>query len=208
MKKLNSILFAVIIFPIGTFLTSCSTTTNLSFKEDNYSHIKTKLYNIKKDKNVGVEVSLLLENEKKVSGELLSARDSAMILCKEYSAKEEELSKLAYPILIVPHNNIQQLTIEGSSWVWEGIGAGYLVGGLAGLAIGSTFEDSREKDFAVMGLLIVTGTMGAIAGGITGYALSTEEYIIKEIPPDYNWFILKSLARYQYKEPEYLRALE
>jgi len=37
------------------------------------------------------------------------------------------------------------------------LGAGYLVGVLAGLAIGSTFNDSKEKKFGTIGLMIAMG---------------------------------------------------
>jgi hypothetical protein len=176
--------------------------------EDNHSYIKTKLNEAKTEKDVGGEVSLLLKNGDEVYGELLSVRNSTIVLCREYSAKEEELSKLTYPISVISNNDIQQLTLEGTSWVWEGIGAGYLVGGLAGVAIGSTFDDSKEKAFGVIGLMIAMGTVGAITGGITGYALSQEEYVIKDVPPDYNWFILKPISRYPDKEPKYLKSIE
>jgi hypothetical protein len=57
--------------------------------------------------------------------------------------------------------------------------------------------------------LILTGLIfGPVIGGITGYILSSEEYVIQEIPPDYNLSILKQLSRYPDKEPEYLREIK
>lgn len=52
------------------------------------------------------------------------------------------------------------------------------------------------------------GTVSTIADGITGYAISKEEYIIVEIPPNYNWSFLKLQSRYPVKEPDYLKAIE
>ena len=50
--------------------------------------------------------------------------------------------------------------------------------------------------------------LGLTVGGIIGYELSTEEYVLQEIPPGYDMTFLKPLARYPYKEPEYLRAIK
>jgi len=47
-----------------------------------------------------------------------------------------------------------------------------------------------------------------IAGGITAYALSTEEYVLQEIPSHYGLYFLKPLARYLDKEPQHLKAIE
>ena len=55
---------------------------------------------------------------------------------------------------------------------------------------------------AVLGTLV-----GAITGGIIG-ATSYDDIVLQEIPLDYNWTILKSLARYPDEEPEYLSAIK
>ena len=50
--------------------------------------------------------------------------------------------------------------------------------------------------------------VGAIAGPIVGYALSSEEYVLQEIPLGYDFSLLKPLARYPAEEPEYLREIK
>ena len=144
----------------------------------------------------------------KTNGELLSVRDSAMILCTENSATEEELTKLSYPILLFPNNKIQRLTIEGSNLVLEGVIAGQLVGGLIGILVTTSSKESRGyKGLAVAAGMIGGGLPGMLVGGITGHELSKEEYILQDIPPDYNWLILKPLSRYPDEEPDYLKAI-
>ena len=118
------------------------------------------------------------------------------------------MAEYIYSISIISNNDIQRLNIVGSPWIREGIVAGQLVGGLACAAIGSTFEESKEKGLELNGLKIVMGTVSTIADGITVYAISTEEYIIVEIPPNYNWSFLKLQSRYPVKEPDYLKAIE
>jgi hypothetical protein len=133
-----------------------------------------------------------------------------MILCAEYSATEEDLAKLTYPISLFSNNEIQQLAIEGSDYIWTAIGIGALVGGGIGALIGSAAHEGsdRYRGFTILGGMILGGSIGIVAGWIAGYSLSAEEYVMWEIPPDYSWSILKPLARYPDEEPEYLRSIK
>jgi len=195
----------IIVIIFGLLAAGCSTTTYLNLKATYPEYIEKQLNKAERDIGVGVEVTLLLNNGNEVNGELLSVRDSIMILCAEYSATEEELAKLSYPILLFSNNEIQELTIEGSNWVWEGIAAGAVAGGSSALMLG--FSGALGED-ATKGDLAIILSLGIAAGWAIGYALSTEEYILQEIPPDYDWSILKPLSRYPDKEPEYLKAIE
>jgi len=199
----------MIVAIVSLIVAGCSTTTHFSLKQTYPEYIEKELNKVERDIGVGVELSLLLSNGNEVNGELLSVRDSIMILCAEYSATEEELAKLTYPVSLISNNEIQQLTIEGSSWVWEGIAAGAVAGVVSyyfGHAIitYSNQEDSEEgrQLYGILFSLCIAAGLGI------GYALSTEEYVLQEIPSDYDWFILKPLSRYPDKEPEYLRAIE
>jgi len=201
MKKLYSILLAFITFFLCIFVASCSTTTHFSLIENNRYYMEKQIKKAKKNEDVGVEVSLSLKEGNVVSGELLAVRENIIILCQEYSAREEELSKLTYPISMISSKDIKQLTIVGSSWIWEGIAAGAFAGGLTGMLVAS-------EGLEVMAGLVIGTWIGITAGWITGYALSSEEYVLQEPPTDYDWSVLKSLSRYPDKEPEYLRAIE
>jgi len=185
----------------GLILIGCSTTTHFSLTDNNRYYIEGQIKEAKKNEDVGVEVSLLLKDGDLVNCELLSVRKNTIILCREYSAKEEELSKLTYRISTISNNDIQQLTIVGSSWIWEGVVAGAFVGGLTGMLIAS-------EGLEVMAGLVIGTWIGLTAGWITGYALSTEEYVLQDVPADYNWSILKPLSRYPEEEPEYLKEIE
>ena len=72
-------------------------------------------------KMCGAEVAILLNDGTEVYGELLSVRDSTMAICSKYAATEKDLARLAHPINIVRNNEIKELTIEGSDYVWTGI---------------------------------------------------------------------------------------
>jgi len=196
--KTHFIVFAIILSLIAA---GCSTTTYINLEEKDRIYIVRQLGFDKEDKDMGAEVSLLFRDGAETYGELLSVRDSTMTICKEYSATEEELARFTYSISIITNTEIQELTIEGSSYVWPGIIGGQIVGGLIGIFV-------AEEGLAILAGLMVGGALGIIGGGIIGYALSTEEYILQEIPPDYNWSILKPLSRYPDEEPEYLRAIK
>jgi hypothetical protein len=195
---------------LGLFVTGCSTTTYLNVSETYPEYIEKEIMNAEMESGVGIEVLLLLKNGKEVNGELLSVRDSTIILCSEYSAADEELARLAYPILLFSNNDIQQLAIEGSDYIWTAIGVGTLVGGGIGALIGSAAHEGsdRYRGLAILAGMIIGGSVGVVAGWIAGYSLSTEEYVMWEIPPDYNWSILKPLSRYPDEEPEYLRVIK
>ena len=203
-------IFIVIVAILGYLGAGCSTTTYLSLTENDKGKIRRELNAYEKDKNVGAEVKLLLYNKTEIEGELLSVRDSALIICTEYSATEEELANSIYPVIPVRNNEIQEITIEGNSYVWWGIGIGYLTGAIIGYLLGQTgaTNDKTDQAFSGLGGGILGGLIGLAAGGGIGYAFSTEEFVLQEIPSGYNFYFLKPLARYPDKEPEYLKVIE
>lgn len=202
--------FIVIVAILGYLGAGCSTTTYLNLTENDKGKIKRELNAYEKDKNVGAEVVLLLNNKTEIEGELLSVRDSALIICTEYSATEEELANSVYPVILVRNNEIQEITIEGNSYVWWGIGIGYLTGAIIGYLLGQTgaTNDNTDQAFSGLGGGILGGLIGLAAGGGIGYAFSTEEFVLQEIPSGYDFYFLKPFARYPDTELEYLKVVE
>jgi len=189
---------------IGIMTTGCSTTTYVSLEKNNRAIIEDKLIDAEKDEVVGAEVTLSLKDGTKVDGELLSVRENSMTICVEHSATEEELAKLIYPVTAVQNDDIQELTIEGSNYVWIGIGSGLFVGlliGVSEIAEGVLKETKVAEIFAPI-------IIYPIVSGIVGYLFSTDDIILQEIPPGYDMSLLKPLARYPDDEPEYLRAIK
>ena len=204
---MKTLIIKIVILSLVT--TGCSTTTYLNFKETNLLYIGMPLKNVDKDRDVGVEVSILLKSDNVLTGEMLFITDSSMTICTEYSATEKELVELTYNILIVKNNEIKELTIEGSSYVWLGIAAGAVGGGVLGaLIIQPEHKTTTEEAFAKIGGFALGAFLGSIAGGVIGYNLSDETYVLQEIPHDFDWSILKSLSRYPDREPEYLKVIK
>ncbi len=197
----------IIVVIFGLLATGCTPTTYVSLKENTREQIEDMLNYEEQDENLGAEVTLLLKDGIAVFGELLSVRDSTMAICSKYAATEKELARLAYPINTVRNNGIQKLTIEGSSYAWTGIGYGALGGALIG-TLGPLLE---SKGYTVLKILVLAPLGLLVGGGIgaaVGYGSSTEEFILQEIPPGYDMFFLKPLARYPDEEPEYLRVIK
>lgn len=194
----------IIIVFFGLISVGCSTTTYLSLTENDKGKVRRELNAYEKGSDVGAEVTIVLFNGKEIEGELLSVRDSALILCTEYAATEEELANSVYPVILVKNNVTMKLTFEGNSYVWTGIAVGWL----AGAAIGQLIGKSGDEPAAAYGGAMLGMILGITAGGIAGYALSEEEFVLEEIPTGYDFYFLNNLARYKEVEPEYLKLIK
>lgn len=200
-------LFLVTIVFIELIVTGCNPTTYLSLTKNNIEEIEQKLYDYSQDEKFGAEVTISFENGTEINGELLSVRDSTITICTKHSATDLELTNLAYPIITIQNDEIKELTIKGSNCVWIGFAIGSATFTGIGIWIGHELDTGLDAEGGKAGLGIIGFLVGAIAGGIVGYLLSTDDVKLQEIPPGYSLSVLKPLARYPDKEPEYLRAI-
>ena len=98
----------------------------------------------------------------------------------------------------------------------SGLGIGALAGTAFGLSIGAIAAASQPEDDEdpnpASTYYLVTVPVGFIVGTLfgagVGAATSVEEIILNDIPPGFDFSILKPLARYPADEPEYLRAIK
>ncbi|MFC2119757.1 hypothetical protein ACFLQ4_01665 [Bacteroidota bacterium] len=199
----------IVIFSIIGLLAAGCTTTYLNLKDNSTAQIEEKIIDYQTDKDVGVNVVLLVKSGKEISGELLSVRESALIICTEHSATEQELASLKFPINTIQNDEIKELTIEGSNYILLGLGIGVVACTGIGLLLGLASDPSNnaiispELALGFLGFLV-----GLVAGPTVGYFLSTDDIILQEIPPGYDFSFLKPLSRYPDEEPEYLKAIE
>ena len=207
MKNLSLNFIAAIFTALIT--AGCSTTTYLSLTENNKEQIEDTLKYVEHDENVGAELTLSLMNGTEINGELLSVRDSTITLSTKHSATEYDLRNRVYPINTVQNDEIQEMTIEGSDYIWIGLGIGAAVGAGIGALGGSVAEAGLFEQSVV---IVVYGAIGLLVGAVVGLSigdlLSIEEFILQEIPPGYDFSLMKPLARYPDEEPEYLRAIK
>jgi len=85
-----------------------------------------------------------------------------------------------------------------------------LVIGIAACLLGAALSEAVIEKGDITGSQVYALVFGAlqIAGSIVGYALSTDDVILQEIPPVYDLSFLKPLALYPDKDPEYLKTIE
>jgi hypothetical protein len=160
----------------------------------------------------GVNVVLLLTNGQEVEGELISIRDSSVLIVVEDQNVPRALATGVQGILAVKDTMISHVIIEGSSRVLLGIGLGLYGGGLVAAAVAPrpSSEDPlvkgvQEMDRAVR--VVLAALAGMIVGGVIGASASESEIEVSlSVPAERS--ALKKLARYPDKEPEFLQAIK
>jgi hypothetical protein len=200
---------------ISGLIVTCSDpfTTKLSLSLSDDEQIEEKLLDYKKEEATGAEVTLLLKNVEEFNGELLSVRDSSILVCAKYSATEKELASLKYTINVIQTDNLLEIKIEGNNFpFWIGAGIGFVAGTTVYLVVKDDINfnvktgDEEDADKALSSCCLVVVTMGLPV--LIGKVLSTENVTLTHIPPGSRLLPLKSLARYQDAEPEYLRTIK
>ena len=199
----------IVVVVLGLMVFGCGNTTYLSLTESNREQVEEQLKYDEKDEDVGAEVTLSLNNSTEINGELLFVRDTTLIICSKYGVPENQLVRIIYPINSIQNKDIQELSIERGPYtgkIFIGAGLGMLGGVIVGWLIGEAITNSLSWE--EFGLLLGLGSSaGLITGGIMG-ATSYDDIILQEIPPGYDFSLLKPLARYPDEEPEYLKAIE
>lgn len=163
----------------------------------------------------GKEVAILLRNGHKVDGELLSVRDSSVLLAVQSIPGDDNLFTSVAGVAEIPNRQMVAVTVEGKSRVLLGVGLGLVGGTLAGAVIGGAAGASREPSLE-SGLNTAAGTLvGAMVGGLAGLAIGLVvgagmSQSDQSIAP--NSFgeahrALQRLARYPDNEPESLRSI-
>jgi len=199
----------VIAFIFSLLATGCSTTTYLSLTENDKEQIKQKLNDCEHSENEGAEITISKKNGTEINGELLTVRDTSIVICSYIGLSETDLAIINHSIYNIRKNEIKEVTFAGSNYIWTGLGIG-MAGGVAIGALGGSASEtgSSYKGVPTIGFGIIGALAGAIIGSIVGYLLSTQEFILQEIPSGYDMSFLKPFARYPDEEPEYLRVIE
>ena len=157
----------------------------------------------------GATVAILLSTGETITGELLSVRDSSIIISTSESFDERELESIA----TIRNQDIETVIIEGESKVLQGMGLGVLIGGGIGALIGLASGDDTQGfirfsagEHAAIGAVLFGG-VGFVIGTIAGIATSTGDKMMEALM-DYDFSSLKTVARFPVGEPEYLRAIK
>jgi len=171
----------------------------------------------------GARVIINLKNGSILHGELLTVRDSTMLICEQYEASEVDLSNSVFQINIISNYNIDLMIVQGDSKIAEGIAIGVGAGVAVGIAIGlASGDDPNAGAKGFTGFLQFTagakagilgcglGLVGIVIGFIAGSFSSTydKEVFNYAIPEDYDFTQLNIFSRYVGNEPAYLKAIK
>ncbi len=162
-------------------------------------------------KYAGAKAYIEMNDGSDYTGELLTVRDSIMIVCEEYEADEQDLADSVYAFFVLNNRDIKLIELYVGNYLGIGVGVGYLAGGAVGLAADSV-PDSDPYGFGGlhnMGVVAVGGFVGALIGGIIGANITDYESVYEYADPKkYDFKKLNIYARYVDNEPEYLKKIK
>ncbi len=150
-------------------------------------------------------VDITMKNGPKFRGEILSMRDSSIVVASRAGLSQEELVRNPLRISVFPFSEVQSVETAGSSNTILGLFAGMVIGGAGGYAIGSSlpndFFDINKSAGATLGCLAGGGIGAAIGAG------SSHEGSVLVSPAQPDFAILKNVARYPVAEPDFLKSI-
>jgi hypothetical protein len=161
------------------------------------------------EKEEGADVVLVLNNGRELKGELVSVRDSSVLIA---------LSRQIKGVLAVKDTMISRVTVKGGSRVLLGMGLGFIGGAAVGVAVAIGVAVDRSVETSEIGKEFVTALLGgglapigAVAGTIVGGVIGAtskkdEAELDPSIAPERD--ALKKFARYPDKEPEFLQVIK
>jgi hypothetical protein len=146
------------------------------------------------------------------AGELLSVRDTSIVLGLVVDAPESHFIRDTSALVIVGKSEIKLVSMGGSSYYLLGGVLGLLGGGLIGGAIGgASSPDSKnpltglvEKGMDMSAGILLGGLGGCVVGLLVGGAASSRavEY---QSERGASMDVLRPYARYQFGEPGFLK---
>jgi hypothetical protein len=155
----------------------------------------------------GTDVVVLLTTGQEIEGELVSVRDSSVLIATEDEDVPSALSTGVKGILGIKDTMISHVTIEGNSNVLLGMGLGFLGGTVAGGVIGAkSYSPPPEPDNlggAIAGMVEATVGLGAAVGAATS---RSDIEVNLSVPAER--LALKKLARYPDKEPKSFQVIK
>jgi len=169
----------------------------------------------------GAKVLVMMRDGEEYTGELLTIRDSTMILCERYNAREKDLAESVFSFFSLNNRDIRYIEIEGEGNPLFGIIFGGVTGALIGAAVYKS-EDEEEKkpdensfgfnfniNFDPVTGCCIGGLVGVFVGGIIGYNIKDDEPIYIYVKSDeYDFTQLNIYSRYGGEEPEYLKEIK
>lgn len=160
----------------------------------------------------GKEVRVLLNNGQEIEGELLSVRDSSLVVSTLEDFDPDDQVAQTRGIITLGNQEILRVVLKGESKILKGMGLGTLIGGGFGAALGFASGDDPPGWFSLtageksVAGGIVFGAVGFIIGTVAGLASSSRDKIVEPLP-DQDFSSLRPFAKFPEKEPEFLKQI-
>ncbi len=164
------------------------------------------------------EVKILLSEGTELSVEILSVRDSSIVIAREVGLSDDELKTSRNTIAVLPFKRVMQVETPGKSYTAVGLFTGMALGCIGGCAIGSAQSVSNQQNDTfgckaqeeksnntVEGAAIGAG-VGALVGVIVGGSISSGGTTLVS-PTQRDFGSLNFVARYLREEPEFLKSI-
>jgi hypothetical protein len=159
-------------------------------------------------KYAGAKAYVEMNDGSDYTGELLTVRDSIMIVCEEYDADEQELADSVYALFVLNNRDIKLIELSVGNYLGAGMVVGYTAGAAVGGAAGSD-PNPYYLDLGAFAGALAGGLVGAIIGGTIGFIFTDYEDVYEQAnPEEYDFKKLNIYARYVNNEPEYLKKIK
>ena len=164
----------------------------------------------------GASVRITLHSGNMLDGEILSVRDTAILLARRTHMSEEALQTNLDVVSVVPIRSIRLVVYGGIRHAFFGLCVGLVAGGVVGGVVGHNAWSYRSADAvdtavneglgklaATIGGVLIGGIGGAIVGLIVGGNTMTGE---ESLDPSKQGDVgrLQFISRYLDHEPEFL----
>ncbi len=175
------------------------------------------------DARMGARIVLLLRNQRKIAGRLLSVRDHALVISTN-EAQANHLDAQIADLLVVEILDLLSVSFKEDAKVQKGAAIGFLIGAGTGAIIGFAAGDDPPCNEsgsplapsscwrltaggkAVLGG-IVGGVAGLLVGSLAGAAASSADKAgASQVNHDFS--ALKPFAQFPKEEPGYLNAVK
>ena len=119
----------------------------------------------------GAKVTILLQNGKQITGELLAVRDTRFIIATDIEMHEEVLRAHPEKLLVVAKEDVRSFTICARSYIFNGIAVGLAGGIIIGMIVSyeprgwETNKNNFDPEGAGPNALIFCTVGGSGAGG-------------------------------------------
>jgi UDP-N-acetylglucosamine enolpyruvyl transferase len=162
-------------------------------------------------------VEISLTDGVKFTGEIISLRDSSVLVAREVGLSYTSLATVKQTLMVLPFARINSIRVV-STHPLAGLFIGTAIGCAGGCAIGNAAPVEQHKD-DVLGCEAQSertdhtivgagagGLAGAVVGSLIGSAVTTVDADLIS-PTKRDFQILKNVARYPGEEPSFLKSV-